>query len=677
MSNGTNITSEQTLVMAGSAESLATAKNVIFLLPDGFGPAADTGYRWFKGEGASDPIWEDYLRVHVQTDSADNPVTDSAASATAYATGVKTFNGGVGVDAEGNEVDSVLDLASQAGKSTGIVSTAAIWDASPAAFAASNVDRGNAGAITQEYVDNHDLDVILGGGRAAFELDTDGDGQTTLQEAQAGGFDYVSTAAELAGYDGDRLLGLFNEQDMAPPIGGAALGERPNGEPSLAEMTQAALNVLQNDDDGFFLFVEEEGTDTWGHANDAGTVFHSGASFEQAWQVALDYAKEHPDTLIVSVADHETGGMTLELGNDQLPSVFQDFTATYEEIGNAILAAVEALGDNPDAATVSETVNGIVSDLTGGAVTLTVSEIGAILGAADEEAAYALLAETLNARGGIEFSTTGHTAADVPLYAYGPGAELFNGVIDNTVVGHLVAEAMGLSLPGGPTDPGEEPGVIRGTVGDDRLNGTGDDDVIRGLAGDDRLGGRAGDDNLVGGAGDDRLEGGAGDDRLAGGEGDDRLDGQDGDDNLIGGAGDDRLDGRAGDDRLVGDAGDDRLAGHDGDDRLLGGDGDDRLAGGDGDDRLIGGAGDDRLNGGDGDDTFIFAEGFGSDRVSGFVSGQDMMRFEDGLFADFDAFTAASEQDGDDVIVSLDDASQIRIEGIMMSALSQNDFQFA
>ena len=650
MSNGTGITSEQAVVMAGSAASPATAKNVIFLLPDGFGPAADTGYRWFKGEGASDSIWEDYLRSHVQTDSADNPVTDSAASATAYATGLKTFNGGVGVDAEGNEVVSVLDLASQAGKATGIVSTAAIWDASPAAFAASNPDRGNAGAITQEYIDNDDLDVILGGGRAAFQQDTDGDGQTTLQEAQARGFDYITTGSGLAGYDGDRLLGLFNEQDMAPPIGGTSLGERPNGEPSLAEMTRAALNVVENDEDGFFLFVEEEGTDSWGHANDAATTFHSGASFEQAWQVALDYAKAHPDTLIVSVADHETGGMTLELGNDRLPSVFQDFQATYEEMGTAILAAISDLGENPAPAAVNETVNAIVSDLTGGAVTLTDAEIGSILGAADQDAAYAVLAETLNARGGIEFSTTGHTAVDVPLYAYGPGSERFSGVVDNTVVGQWVAEAMGLSLPSEPTDPGGESGVIRGTSGDDRLAGTGEDDVIRGLLGDDRLDGRAGDDNLVGGAGDDRL---------------------------VGGDGDDRLNGRAGDDRLVGDAGDDRLAGHDGDDRLLGGNGDDRLAGGDGDDRLVGGAGNDRLDGGDGDDVFVFAAGSGADRVSGFTSGEDTLRFEDDLFADFDAFTDASAQVGDDVLVSLDDDGQIRIEGVMMSALHQDDFHFA
>ncbi|WP_338665692.1 alkaline phosphatase [Pararoseomonas sp. SCSIO 73927] len=646
------------------------ARNVIFLLPDGFGPAADTGYRWFKGEGAEDPVWSDYLRVQVHTESANNPVTDSAASATAYATGVKTFNGGVGVDAEGNPVTSVLDIASAAGKATGIVSTAAIWDASPAAFAASNANRSNAGAITQEYIDNGDLDVILGGGRAAFELDADGDNRTTLQEAQDAGFDLVQTGAELSGYGGDKLLGLFNDEDMVAPIGGGAPGERPNGEPSLAEMMEAALGVLGNDEDGFFLFVEEEGTDTWGHANDAGTVFNSAASFEKAWQVALDYVAAHPDTLIVSVADHETGGMTLELGNDRLPSIYQDFQATYEAMGTAVLAAVDALGEDADQAAVVGAVNAVVSDLTGGTVTLTGTEIGTILGAEDEDAAYAALAAVLNARGGIDFTTTGHTAVDVPLYATGAGAELFNGVIDNTAVAELVARAMGLSLTEEPDD-----GTIRGTPGDDDLTGTRDDDVVEAGAGNDRVAGRAGDDAVNGGAGDDRLDGGAGDDRLAGNVGADRMTGGAGDDHLRGDDGDDRIAGGADDDRLMGGEGDDRLTGNDGDDRLLADAGADRLDGGAGDDRLTGGEGDDRMTGGDGDDVFIFAAGSGSDRVTDFVGGEDRIVFEGGLFADFEALLEASESVGDDLIVSYGEGDQLRIDSYALSASSESDFR--
>jgi alkaline phosphatase len=424
----------------------AVAKNVIFLLPDGFGNAQATGYRYFKEDGSA-PVWDDGPRALVETHSASSPITDSAASATAYATVVKTDNGAVGVGEDGTPVESVLDLASAAGKATGIVSTAQITDASPAAFAASNVDRDNHDEIAQEYIDNGDLDVILGGGRAAFAVDADGDGTTTIDEALEAGFEYVTTADELAAAGGDRLLGLFNDGEMSGPFGGDEVGDRPGAEPSLAAMTQAALDRLSADEDGFFLFIEEEGTDTLGHANDASATMHSAKAFEDAYRLALDYAEENPDTLVVSVADHETGGMTLEFGEERTPEVFRSFEATYEDMAVAIGEAVADLGEDAEASAIAAAVNDTLADLTGGTLALELDEIATVLGAGSPEASYTELAEILNARGGIEYSTGGHTAVDVPLYAFGAGAHLRCGVLDNTDVAGWMAEAMGLDMP--------------------------------------------------------------------------------------------------------------------------------------------------------------------------------------------------------------------------------------
>src|SRR5262245_3683015 len=106
-------------------EDVAAVKNVIFLVPDGFGSAQQEAYRWFKG-AESAPVWEDGFQAMVRTGSANSPTTDSAAAATAFATGVKTNNGAVGVDADGNPLVSILTLASDSGKATGIVSTAAV-----------------------------------------------------------------------------------------------------------------------------------------------------------------------------------------------------------------------------------------------------------------------------------------------------------------------------------------------------------------------------------------------------------------------------------------------------------------------------------------------------------------------------------------------------------------------
>lgn len=415
----------------------ALAQNVIFMVPDGFSSAYADGYRFFKG-GNEAPVWDELLQGVVQTDSASSPVTDSAASATAYATGEKTYNGAIGVDAQGSPLTSVLDLASDAGKATGIVSTAAITDATPAAFAASNIDRGNQDQIAQEYIDNNDLDVILGGGRAQFLTEAQGgartDGVDLAARAQAQGFDYASSAEEMRDADGDRLLGLFTDEDMSAPIGNGDFGERPDGEPTLAEMTQAALDRLSQDEEGFFAVIEEEGTDTWGHQNDAATVMNSAASFEDAMQVALDFSEQNPDTLVVSVGDHDTGGLAVEASNSADPSVFRRFDASVEQM--------ESEFDVEDAGSVRATV----AEHTG--LALDDEQVARIQSVDDDDG----LARVLSEEGGIDWTTYGHTGVDVQLYAAGAQSDRFGGVMDNTEIATKVAAAMGLTLPNGQGD---------------------------------------------------------------------------------------------------------------------------------------------------------------------------------------------------------------------------------
>jgi alkaline phosphatase len=404
------------------------AKNVIFMLPDGASASYMANYRYFK-EGAEGPVWEPLLKGMVQTDSFNDPVTDSAAGANAYATGVETRNGSVGVDFFGNELTSVMDLASDAGKSTGIVSTAAITDASPAAFGASNPQRGDQADIAQQYIGDNQLDVILGAGRNQFTTEGEGgvqtDGTNLIDLAEQQGMDYVVSAEELVSFEGDRVLGLFNNEEYLD-----AIGERPTEEPTLEQMTQVALDTLSKDDDGFVLFLEEENTDTFGHENDAATAMHAMASFEASMEKVLEFQKENPDTLVVMVADHDTGGMTVQPDDEATPAVFRDFTATAVEMAEQFDAA--------DANSIRDTV----AEYTG--LTLSDEEIADLQGSEETELA---LAELLSAKGGVAFTTTGHTGVDVPIYATGPGAEMFAGVQENSAVGQHVAEAMGLSLP--------------------------------------------------------------------------------------------------------------------------------------------------------------------------------------------------------------------------------------
>ena len=370
-------------------------------------------------------------------------MTDSAAAATVYATGEKTDNGKIAVDVNGNPLVSILTLAYEAGKSTGIVSTDAITGATPAAFAASNDDRDNQDEIAQDYIDRDQLTVTLGGGRERFLADPDQDGATTLEEAQAAGFDYVTTADELRASDAERLLGLFGYGPLGLPI-----GDRSN-EPNLAEMTEVALDRLTVDEDGFFLVVEAAGTDIWGHANDAAAVMRSAEEYEEAVQVALAYAADNPGTLVISVADHETGGLQLTLDSERTPAVFRTYEATYAEMLVEALQGVADLGFLTSTRSIIRSVRETVSDLTGGSVQLTRAEILSFLDASSIDEAILDFGTIMNAHRGVEYTTTGHTDADVSLFAFGTGADLLEDRVDNTDVGKWLADAMGLSFPSG------------------------------------------------------------------------------------------------------------------------------------------------------------------------------------------------------------------------------------
>jgi Ca2+-binding RTX toxin-like protein len=185
-------------------------------------------------------------------------------------------------------------------------------------------------------------------------------------------------------------------------------------------------------------------------------------------------------------------------------------------------------------------------------------------------------------------------------------------------------------------------------------------------------------EKLLFGAGNDIITGGNGDDAFDGGDGDDTLNGGAGDDTLFGSAGRDTLNGGSGDDQLDGGTGDDVLSGGSGDDILFGGLGNDVVKGGSGDDWIEGGAGDDLLTGGSGTDTFHFAAGFGRDVIVDFgASDDDIISFDDALFDDFNDMIGASQQVGDDVVITVDALTTLTLRDANLLSLSADDFRFA
>ncbi|MCW2500089.1 MAG: alkaline phosphatase [Frankiales bacterium] len=352
--------------LSGTAHAEGNARNgeihnVIYLLGDGMGRTHVTAGRQ-RFYGAAGKLNMEKLPVVGQVSTyavekgTDQPalVTDSASAATAWASGVKTYNAAIGVDTHENSVPTVMEQAKAAGFRTGNVSTAEITDATPAGMFSHALLRGCQGPtysaaaclpagettpadptlvtpIAEQIARNGVADVILGGGLARFEpadeqalkargyqvLGRFGDPAVgTDNGAQTAATQRVATRSDLQEVRSGKVIGLFNRgnltversKQLAPD--GAAI----RAEPTLAELTTKAISLLGNNSDkgkGFLLQVEGALIDKRSHANDAAQTLEEIKAFDDAVKVASDFAKRDGHTLVIVTADHECAGFNI------------------------------------------------------------------------------------------------------------------------------------------------------------------------------------------------------------------------------------------------------------------------------------------------------------------------------------------------------------------------------
>ncbi|MEO8381400.1 MAG: alkaline phosphatase [Acidobacteriota bacterium] len=280
-------------VLLAAAAVAPHPKNVILLIADGTGPAHFTAAKHFRGEEFR--IGTMPVVGLVTTPCADRYVTDSAAGATALATGFKTNYETLSLDpVTGASLPTVLEVAEKAGKVTGLVTTADFWDATPAAFAAHAKRRDDPDVMDQMV--RRGVEIIAGTGLEKFGTE----GRPSFDEfAAKAGYTAIDTRAELDAARGPRLLVSFAGPDRDLDVPDAPL-------PMLA---QWALDRLSGNAKGFFLMIEHEGTDSSGHQTNAIDLRKALISFDQTVGVALDFAAKRTDTLVIVTADHETGGL--------------------------------------------------------------------------------------------------------------------------------------------------------------------------------------------------------------------------------------------------------------------------------------------------------------------------------------------------------------------------------
>ncbi|MFG6119938.1 alkaline phosphatase [Thalassobacillus sp. B23F22_16] len=403
-------------------------KNVIFLIGDGMGTSYTSAYRYLKDDPSTpyteNTAFDEDLIGMQETYSWDEEesITDSAAAATSMAAGIKTYNNAIAVDMEKNEVKTALELAKEKGKSTGLVATSQVNHATPASFGAHNESRHNYNDIADDYFDEkvngeHKIDVILGGGTSYFDRED----RNLTEEFQQDGFSYVDSREEMLNDDSEQVLGLFAPKGMDKMI------DRTEDVPSLKEMTSSALDRLSKNKDGFFLMVEGSQIDWAGHDNDVVAAMSDMQDFEEAYQEAIEFAKKDKHTLVVTTADHSTGGMAM--GRDG------EYKWDPEPIKAAKRTPDFMAAEIADGADVEETLSSYID------LELTQEEIQSVKDAADKGDTTEIdnaIEHIFDVRSGTGWTTGGHTGEDVIVYGYGPQSDQFAGLHDNHEIGQKV-----------------------------------------------------------------------------------------------------------------------------------------------------------------------------------------------------------------------------------------------
>jgi len=432
--------------------SPATSPKYVFLfLSDGGGMAHLEIARQYRRQ----ILREDFVIVDkimkegsvgvMTTDAADSLSTDSAAAATALAGGCKANIGALGVCADGTIAVSAMELARRRGMRLGLITNAAVYDASPAAFVCHVPNRRDFATIVSRYLDLAP-DVLMGGGKEQFLAKTQ-NGSFRADEADAlDGFlkkhyRLVENKTDLEQTTSGKLLGLFATKDMSFEI------DRDKArEPSVYDMTRAAIKVLHdNNPRGFFAFIESENIDTASHLSDINSVIHDYREFDRAVGLAYEFYRKYPrETLILVTSDHETGGLGFTLALKDLSSTaFSNQVAgtvadlkKLQSIDISLQKAAQILGPQPNAEAIEKMMREHFRGFTLSpefkeAIIRRQPFSRTLFGNITANALGLMIANNTQ----IYWQNSAHTNQPVVVAALGAGAEQFRGYYDNADFG--------------------------------------------------------------------------------------------------------------------------------------------------------------------------------------------------------------------------------------------------
>ena len=409
----------------------ATVKNVLVFIGDGMGNQQRRLAAIIQGKGNADHrlVMENLSTSGIAFCHSGNAIVpDSAAAGTALSTGHKTNNRMVAVTPDGKKLTTILEACKQKGMSAGLITTVMIDHATPACFGAHVKHRRDFKLIAPQYLENQ-IEVLLGGGRNAFSPEL-------LEKFRHAGY-YIANdrkdLLQMKSGKNEKILGLFAHKAMDYEI-----DRNPELEPSLAEMTTTALRVLEKNPKGFFLMVEGGKIDWANHGNDAIGSIYDTIALDAAVQVAVDFLRTHPQTLIIVVNDHETGGMAI--GEKINPQAIATVKASVEKLVQLIKKNKKNIDE------ICRKYAGI-AQLTPQEKHLIVEEAEGRLRFKDEWGyGRSVIANILNRRIGIQFATGSHSGTPVVVAAHGAGSKIFDGFYHQTEIPGKIAQLLQLEL---------------------------------------------------------------------------------------------------------------------------------------------------------------------------------------------------------------------------------------
>ena len=443
--------------------SMAQAKYVFYFIGDGMGPnqvlAAEIYQAALQGKNGRIPLLMSQFPYSGQaaTFSASDGITDSAAAGTCLASGKKTNNGMIGMTPDGESAYSVASQLKKEGWGVGIMSSVPIDHATPASHYAHAEKRSNYYLIGTHLTESG-FDFFGGGGFQSPINKDDASAPNLYDLTKQAGYTVVGSYDEAKqSVLADKML-LVPAFDLANPNKGAgALPyaiDRKEGDLSLAQIVDIAIHTLSKHGH-FFMMAEGGKIDYSGHGNDGATNIHEVMDLDQAIQVAYRFYEQHPDeTLIVVTADHETGGLSLGNGHS-----FNLECLSHQQCSSDVLSdRLSVLHKQYAAQLTWEQVKALLSELTGlyDKVPVNEEEDEALQLAfqnmmhqqdslktlyKDLNALAAKALALLNHKAGLGWTTHGHTAAAVPIFAMGAGAERFTGWHDNSEIAPLIYQA--------------------------------------------------------------------------------------------------------------------------------------------------------------------------------------------------------------------------------------------